>query len=187
MRPTSRCPRLSSRPNGRRRAMADIWIQGSFAFRCTAAECALIEEVANAGYALANDDAPDPPSAALLAAFPPDDANARWSGFREAFNDPEFPTIGADFIAETCPDDPSARIVCFASMDDFDAAAIAVVIQRCCPETLAKGPIGFEWAMTCSKPRIGEFGGGWCAIFADRIEIDATNEALSRALAGDGN
>ena len=27
--------------------MADIWIQGSFAFRCTAAECALIEEVAN--------------------------------------------------------------------------------------------------------------------------------------------
>ena len=167
--------------------MADIWIQGSFAFRCTAAECALIEEVANAGYALANDDAPDPPSAALLAAFPPDDANARWSGFREAFNDPEFPTIGADFIAETCPDDPSARIVCFASMDDFDAYAIAVVVQRCCAETLSKGPIGFDWAMTCSKPRIGEFGSGWCAIFADRIEIDATNEALSRALAGDGN
>ena len=74
-----------------------------------------------------------------------------------------------------------------ASMDDFDAAAIAVVIQRCCPETLAKGPIGFEWAMTCSKPRIGEFGGGWCAIFADRIEIDATNEALSRALAANND
>jgi hypothetical protein len=164
--------------------MADIWIQGSFVFSCTAGECALIEEAANAGYALANDDEPDPPSAALLAAFPPQDVNSPWSGFREAFNDPDFPTIGADFIAERCPDDPLSRIVYFASMDDFNAAAIATVMQRCCAETLAKEPIGFEWAVTCSKPRAGEFGGGWCAIFADRIEIETTSEALARALGG---
>jgi len=109
--------------------MADNWTQGSFAFRCTAAECRLVEEAANAGYALANDDQPGPPSEALLKAFPPDDENDIWSGFRASFGDPDFPTIGADFIAETCPDDSGTRIVCFASMDDFDPAAIATVIQ----------------------------------------------------------
>ena len=162
--------------------MADIWIQGSFAFRCTAAECALIEEAANAGCVLANGDEPEPPSAVLLAAFPPGDGEDGWSGFRDAFVDPDFPVVGADFIAETCPDDPSARIVCFASMTDFDPENVAMLIQRCCPDTLAKGPIGFEWAVTCSRPRIGEFGGGWCAVFADRIEIETTGEALSQAL-----
>jgi hypothetical protein len=167
--------------------MADHWRQGSFAFRCTASECALIEELINAGYALANGDEPDPPSAALLTAFPSDDANAPWNAVREAFADPEFPAIGADFLAETCPDDARARIVIFASMYDFDAYAVALLIQRCCPETLAKGPIGFEWASVCSRPRIGEFGGGWCAVFADRIEIEATYEPLSRVLAGDSD
>lgn len=165
--------------------MADNWRQGSFAFRCTASECALIEELINAGFALMNDDEADPPSAALLAAFPSDDANTPWSAVREAFADPEFPAIGADFLSETFPADPQARIVYFASMDDFDAYAVALLIQRCCPETLAKGSIGFEWASVCSRPRIGEFGGGWCAVFADRIEIEATYEPLSRALASD--
>lgn len=164
--------------------MANNWTQGSFVFRCAAAECALIEEAANAGYALANDDAPESPSAALLAAFPPEDGNDAWSGFRAAFDNPDFPTIGADFLAEHCLDDADARLVCFASMDDFDPAAIATVIQRCWPETLAKAPIGFEWAAVCSRPRIGEFGGGWCVIFADRIEIESTGEALANALGG---
>jgi hypothetical protein len=64
--------------------MADNWTQGSFAFRCTAAEYALIEEAASAGYALANGDPPEPPSVALLAAFPPGDESDLWSGFRTA-------------------------------------------------------------------------------------------------------
>src|SRR3546814_8121123 len=67
-----------------------------------------------------------------------------WNAVREAFADPEFPAIGADFLAETCPDDARARIVIFASMYDFDAYAVELLIQRSCPETLAKGPIGFE-------------------------------------------
>lgn len=52
------------------------------------------------------------------------------------------------------------------------------------PELAALIGYGFEWAATCSKPRIGEFGGGWCAVFADRIEIETTGEALSQALDG---
>lgn len=164
--------------------MADTWIQGSFAFRCTLAERALVQEAVFAGHDICAALDTDPPSPALLAVFPPTDAADPWSGFRDALPDPEFPTIGGDFAARDDPDDPSSCIATFASMDDFDPAAIATVIQRCCAETLAKGPIGFEWAVTCSKPRIGEFGGGWCAIFLDRIELESTGEALARALDG---
>src|SRR3546814_7495542 len=87
--PMPRSSRISTRPISLfrrsswwqpigRRTMADHWRQGSFAFRCTASECALIEELINAGYALANGDEPDPTRAALLKAFPSDDANAPW-------------------------------------------------------------------------------------------------------------
>lgn len=164
--------------------MADTWLQGSFAFRCTPAERALIEEAVNAGHDLCADVDGEPPGPELLAAFPPTDPADPWSGFRNVFANPDFPTVGADFASERSADDPSICIASFASMDDFDPYAVATVIQRCCPETLARGPIGFEWAMVCSKPRIGEFGGGWCAIFADRIELESTGEALGRALSG---
>jgi len=120
----------------------------------------------------------------LLAAFPPSNAADPWSGFRDAFDDPEFPGIGADFESGACPDQPGLCVICFASMSDFDPAAIAMLIQRCCPKTLKIAPIGFEWAMTCSKPHLDEFGGGWCAIFADRIEMETTGAALSCALDG---
>jgi len=164
--------------------MADYWTQGSFAFRCTAAERALIEEAVNASRDLCAGIEPDPPSAALLAAFPPTDPAAPLSGFRSAFGDYDYPHVGGDFAAADDRDDADHCIATFASMDDFEPAVIAMLIQRCCPETLAKGPVGFEWAMVCSKPRIDEFGGGWCAIFADRIEMETTAEVLERALSG---
>src|SRR5690606_21864015 len=64
----------------------------------------------------------------------------------------------------------------------FQPDPIATVIHRCCAESLCRGAIGFEWSESCSKPREGEFGGGWCAIFPDRIEMHSTREALSAAL-----
>ena len=164
--------------------MADIWFQGSFAFPCTAAECELLAQAVDAAHDLCGGRDPEPPSAALLAAFPPTDAADPWSGFRDAFPDPDFPTVGADCMGERHPADPSISIVSLAGMEDFDPGAIAALVQRCCRETLAQGPIGFEWAVSCSKPRVGEFGGGWCAGFADRIELESTGEALDRALQG---
>jgi len=165
--------------------MADNWTQGSFAFRCTRTERALIQEAVNGGHDICAARDPDPPSSALLAAFPPTDGDEPWSGFCDAFDDPDFPCLSGDFAAVDDPDDLTLCLATFASMDDFDPSAIATVIQRCCPETLAKAPIGFEWATVCSRPRVGEFGGGWCAIFADRIELESTDEALGCALAGD--
>ncbi|HMO74389.1 MAG TPA: hypothetical protein PKD99_01835 [Sphingopyxis sp.] len=164
--------------------MADHWTQGSFAFRCVAAERALIEEAVNASRDLCAGVDPDPPSAAILSAFPPTDSADPWSGFRAAFGDYDHPHVGGDFAAVDDPDDAEACLVTFASMDDFEPDALAMLIQRCCPATLAEGPIGFEWAAIFSKPRIDQFGGGWCAIFADRIELESTGAALDRALSG---
>lgn len=162
--------------------MADTYIQGSFAFRCTDAERALIGEAAQAASGLSSDLAHDLPSAAFRTAFPPTRADDAWSGFLDIFPDPDFPALGADFAGESCPGEPGRSIVSFASMSDFQPEAVAMLVQRCCPHTLGLSPIGFEWAVSCSKPRIDEFGGGWCAIFADRIEIEATGTALARAL-----
>jgi len=48
---------------------------------------------------------------------------------------------------------------------------------------LRQAPIGFEWAFSCSRPRVGEFGGGACAIFADRVVFETTRAMLERTLA----
>lgn len=38
--------------------------------------------------------------------------------------------------------------------------------------------IGFEYACTCSKPRVGEFGGGGILVSKDNIEIKTTSDIL---------
>lgn len=162
--------------------MAENWVQGSFAFRCSLAEADLLEEAMRALMDIMMEDDAEPPDAAMAAIFPPTRAGEPWSGLVDLMPDPEFPGIHADWSSEVAPDDPNAAIIAFYSMEDFDPFALAELIRGCCRDTLAKGPIGFEWAATCSKPRIGEFGGGWCAVFADRIEADATGSAMSRAL-----
>jgi len=166
--------------------VADTYIQGSFAFRCAAAERDLIQEVIYATRDLSDEEEPEKPSATLLAVFPPTDETDTWSGLRGAFADPAYPIIGADFTSEDDPDRPNGCVAIFSSMIDFDPEVIAMLVHRCCKETLQNGAIGFQWAVSCSKPRIDEFGGGWCAVFPDRIEIESTHEPLSRALGGKG-
>lgn len=52
--------------------MADTWIQGSFVFRCTDLELALVEEAFEASYQLTDADiATPPPSANFAAHFRP--------------------------------------------------------------------------------------------------------------------
>lgn len=167
--------------------MADCWVQGSFAFRCLPAEADLLYEAMRALNDLMVEDEPEPPSAAMAAIFAPTRTGEPWSGLVDLMPDPEFPGINADWLREAAPDDPNPddpniAIMVFYSMVDFDPFALAELIRGCCRETLTAAPIGFEWAMTCSKPRIGEFGGGWCAVFADRIESETTGSGLSRAL-----
>ncbi len=164
--------------------MADCYIQGSFAFTCTHAEMALIEEAFQASYDIESGDTPTEPTAELLAAFSPTALDDPWSGFLAIFPDPEFPSFGVEFEGGNTLDRPGISTVSFWSMTDFQPAALGALIRHCCQDTLRQAPIGFEFAYSCSRPRRGELGGGWCAVFADRIEIETTREALSLALDG---
>ncbi|PZU05744.1 MAG: hypothetical protein DI606_19110 [Sphingobium sp.] len=143
---------------------------------------ALLEE---AFLACANLDAefePDDPSPEFLASFPPTDGGDHWSGLLSLFDEPHFPSLGAELSGGNSLEDPAHCTAVISGTTDFQPWSVAQIIQRCCRATLALEPLGFEWAVTCSRPRPGEFGGGYCAIFADRVVLQSTGESLSQAL-----
>ncbi len=162
--------------------MAETSIQASFVFECSNREMALLEEAFLAAANLAGDMEPDPPSPEFLAVFPPSDHDDVWSGLRRLFADPDFPIFGAEIEGGNTIDKPDRSGVCIFGTTDFDPNAVARVIQHCCVETLESEPVGFEYSWTCSKPRIGEFGGGWCVVHPERIDSGTTGEALAAAL-----
>lgn len=164
--------------------MADIYTQGSFAFTCSNAEMALLEEAFQASCDIQHGDEPADPTPEFLAAFPPTEADDPWTGFLAIFPDSQFPSFGVEFEGGNTLEQPDVSTVFLYGMTDFQPDAIAGLIHRCCQDSLRKAPIGFEWACSCSRPRVGHFSGGWCAVFADRIEIETTGEVLSRAMEG---
>ncbi len=158
--------------------MADYYVQGSFSFTCTAAESALIEEAWQHAANLGDKAGPSEAPAEILASFPPTDLGNPFNGLLEIFDDPNFPTFGAEIEisgAGTC-------LVTIFGDTDFQPDTIAALVQRCCRQTLSEAPIGFEWSYSCSRPRADGIDGGWCAIFVDRIEFGATRERLARTL-----
>ena len=158
--------------------MADHYVQGSFAFTCTARESALIEEAWQHASDLLADLAPGEPSAEFLAAFMPTDLANPFNGLLEIFDDPDFPDFGAEIEiagAAQC-------IVAIYGTTDFQPGPIAELIRRCYQESLEVAPVGFVWCYGCSRPRRDSFGGGWCAIFADHVEFASTQEELARRL-----
>jgi hypothetical protein len=164
--------------------MADYYTQGSFAFTCSHAEMVLIEETFQASYDLESGTTPTDPTSEFLAAFPPASPDDPWSGFVAIFDDPQFPNFGVDFEGGNTLDRPGVSTVSLWNTTDFQPAALGELIRHCCQETLRKAPIGFEFALSCSRARRDSFGGGWCAVFADRIEIETTRQALSCAIEG---
>ncbi|MAM11782.1 MAG: hypothetical protein CML23_15250 [Rhizobiaceae bacterium] len=159
--------------------MADHHVQGSFAFTCTAAESALIEEAWQHAADLLGDFTPGEPSAAFLAAFMPTDLANPFNGLLAIFDDPAFPDFGAEIQIEGGAD----CVVSIYGTTDFQPGPIAELIRHCCRESLKARPIGFDWSYACSRPRRDSFGGGWCAIFADHVEFETTQEQLPRRLA----
>ena len=161
--------------------MADTFIQASFAFACSHAEMALLEEAFLAAANLAADMEPDPPSPEFLDIFPPSGGDA-WRGFRTLFADPHFPDFGAEIEGANTLTDPGLCQATIFGMTDFEPNAVARLIQLCCRESLRQAPVGFEYCWTCNKPRVGELGGGWCVVHPDRIESGTTDEARAAAL-----
>jgi len=164
--------------------MADHFIQGSFAFTCSIAEAALIEEAWQLAADLMGEFEPDSISDELLAVFPPTISDKPLSGFTAIFDDANFPDLGAEIRVANSLEDPKTCTVTIYSTIDFQPWPIAGLIQRCCQSSLAVAPVGFDWSYSCNKPRLDSFGGGWCAVFSDRIEIETTKEVLSKALDG---
>lgn len=161
--------------------MADTYIQASFAFTCSHHEMALLEEAFLAAGNLSGDLDPDPPGPEFLGIFPPTDDDV-WSGFRALFTDPARPGLGAEIAGGNTLENPEQSDVYIYGTTDFDPNAVAALIQRCCRESLERAPVGFEYVWTCSKPRVGEFGGGWCVIHPDRIDSGTAGEAIAAAL-----
>jgi hypothetical protein len=164
--------------------VAEHYVQGSFAFTCSHAEMALIEEAFQASYDLQDERTPTDLTPEFLAVFPPTSPDDPCSGFLGIFPDCDFPNFGVEFEGGNTREQPSTSTAAFFSMSDFQPEALGELIRHCCQTTLHQAPIGFEFAFSCSRPRRSEFGGGWCAVFADRIEIETTREALSRAMVG---
>jgi hypothetical protein len=168
--------------------MADMYVQASLAFRCAQNEWALIDEANRASASLMRAHDCKGPSTAFLRAFPPSKAHDLWSGYRDIFADGDYPDLGADIIGRPLLDAvgkwDGGWEIAIMGMAGFQPDAIAQLIYVCCKASLAAEPVGFEWAFSCSKPRLGEFGGGWCAIFPDRIEMKSTSQALEAALNG---
>ncbi|MDF0487780.1 hypothetical protein PX554_06530 [Sphingomonas sp. H39-1-10] len=162
--------------------MHETYLAGSFAFACTNAEMALLEEAFQAASDLMTGFDPGDPSEELIAILPPIDPDDRWSGLRDLFGDPAFPAFGAALSGGNSLKTPAVCDVQIFGATDFQPEPIAKLVHRCCQTSLQEHPIGFEWGMTCSKPWSDEFGGGWCAIHADRIELHLTREGLAAAL-----
>lgn len=154
--------------------MTDHFVQASFAFTCTAAEAALIEEAWSHAADLMGDFPPGEPSAEFLAAFPPTELGNPFTGLTAIFFDPAFPDFGAELSVEgaaTCN-------VSIHSLTDFQPDPVAELIRRCCPQSLAQAPVGFDWNYSCSKARRDCFGGGWCIVFADKVVQGTTRQAI---------
>ena len=143
---------------------------------------ALLEEAFNASEDLHCGLVPPAPSPEFEAAFPPTKEGEPWSGFLLLFDDENFPIPGAELTGGNSLEEPTVATPLISGTIDFQPWPVAEIVRRCCPTSLARTPIGFEWSETCSRARPGEFGGGRCAIFADRVDIQTTDEALREAL-----
>lgn len=163
--------------------MADYFLSASFEFHCSNAEMALLEEAFALSADLNDDIEPAALSSEFLAAFPPLPQEDPYSGFLALFDDANFPNLGADLTGGNSLEEPAISTAHISGSTDFQPGPIAGIIQRCCQASLAHGPITFEWAETCSRLRIGGFGGGWCAVYPNYIEIQSTRDALKKAQA----
>jgi len=161
--------------------MADVFVRTCFAFRCSAAEWALLREAFLLSLDLCAGIEPSLPSTAFMTLFP-SDGEDRWSAFRDLFDDRDYPDLGADLAGGAEEGSGDWRAVMSAEVG-LEPSAVAGLIQRCCAVTLADGPIGFEWSTSCSRQLIDAFGGGCCAIFADHVVLETTGAALEKAVA----
>lgn len=67
--------------------------------------------------------------------------------------------------------------------ENIDVDLMIVIIQAYLKKFHPKKFMGFEWANTCSKPRLDGFGGGAVYISADEVEFTNTSHWLDEQFA----
>lgn len=112
----------------------------------------------------------------FFARFPRTPQSA-FDGLLDLFPDQNYPSL--DFDIDFGTPDAAGQVVLFFSGGQFGVETAAKLIQLCAPSVL---PFGFEFALDCDRLRAGEFGGGYVAITADRIEYGHTAQMLDRAI-----
>lgn len=70
-------------------------------------------------------------------------------------------------LAETAGDGATTAFV--SAGTHFAPELLVRVLQHLMCTHGIEGPFGFEWALTCSKPRLDGFGGGAVLIWPDRV------------------
>lgn len=74
-------------------------------------------------------------------------------------------------------------VILFMAEESGDTEDLSNLIYRFMKETDSKTVFGFAWSETCSKMRVGEFGGGFAVISAaDGIVIRNVHELMFQEL-----
>jgi hypothetical protein len=167
--------------------MEDYWKHLSFNISCSEADANLFLETIEALAEISDIDY-DPiscrlpisdellkrcPALPLPNDFP--DQWLNWSGLLDGIDDYDNLVLGVDirYNAET------NELWIHEDCGYADIHALALLIQRLLPSAL---PIGFEWSLDCSKPRLDAYGGGWCLITKDQIRFENTGCQLHAAM-----
>lgn len=167
--------------------MADHFIKASFTITVTEAEAEVLRRIEDA-IAIVQDKHLDTTEReaqfrtlglAFAECFLPSDADI-FAGFLAMFPDPDYPRLGFSLSIDAIdpPGDSGLRKF-WIHGDQIDIEAVANLIQTVARSAL---PFGFEYAIDCSRMRLGEFGGGFVAIRADDIEFGNSAQGLERAL-----
>ena len=97
---------------------------------------------------------------------------------------------GFDFVYADLPDWRVHPDGVWVSSDNLDIEFMEIVIQAYLRKFHPNKFFGFEYAMTCSKPRLGGFGGGAVYVDAKEVSYDGSYSWLSyqyaKASAGGG-
>ncbi|NLX98374.1 MAG: hypothetical protein GXY83_19625 [Rhodopirellula sp.] len=121
-----------------------------------------------------------------------DTAKADWYGCRGYRDMPDcesspFAQVGFAYVFIEAPaedDVDSGRCLHIYSQDWGSLDGVAHLVQKFLKKFRPKECWSLTWAETCSKPRIGNFGGGWMFVTAEKVEWGDTfsqAEALWKA------
>lgn len=87
----------------------------------------------------------------------------------------DFPNFNSKYI-------PDEEIIWISHDESIDLDHVAMAVQEFLRRFRPDDAWGMEYAMTCSKPRIGEFGGGAFVVTATEESWTSTSTWLSQEL-----